>query len=474
MKTSILLVLLLLPAFAETVQDCANLQAECVEQCNEICGQERYDYCREAEYSGCALDILCWCNVCGIYDSKWCPRAGFLGCAGGARDGYRSCIEGCNSKMRAGQDVSTCWGDCNAEFEEKITGCKDGVCPEFCEEEGFTTGKWARYTQDFGWDSCLCEGEVEEDFEDVAFPTAEDSDADGIPDWKDWCPYDEGPSVANGCPDGDRDGVPDDADKCPGERGTWEYAGCEKTALDSFAEAPYQAKNFLYWLFTKEEERGVKRMGFISAIKNKEGVRIYRPGKKKWYRVGVQTPLYEGDRIRTLSDSRVKVALFEHDGTQDIVEVRSNTLFETPGPINTYEGERRIVHVLKGIVKTAVRRFSGDKPDFYVKTPTVCLGVRGTEFIVGHDPETGRDTVMVLEGRVEVDGSESLNLTGGQQVEALDGELARVQALDQARWDELAEEEWDEVAGPSLLGSPIALLAAAGLLAALYFLKFRK
>jgi hypothetical protein len=471
-------VILFMPVFAETVKDCADLGAECAEQCEQICGQERYDYCREFEYSGCALDVFCWCNVCGIYDAKWCPMTGFLGCASGAKGAYTSCVDGCNSKLRAGQDVSTCWADCNTEFDTAVQACKDALCPEFCQGEGFTTGSWARYTEDYGWDSCYCEGEVEEDFENVAFPTEDDSDADGIPDRQDWCPYDEGESTANGCPDGDLDGVPDEGDKCPNEYGTWEYAGCKKTGMDIFAETPYAFKDWVVWLFTKQGSAGNKNRGFIKALKNKEGVRIFRPSIKKWIRVGAGTQIFEEDRILTRSDSRVKVIIFDDfDNTQNVVDILPNTLFEAPSSYDRYKGERPIVHVIKGVIKTIKRRVSGDKPGFYVKTPTVCVGVRGTEFIVAHDPDTEKDTVMVIEGKVQVNGTTTMNLEPGQQVEAAGGVLSQAQLLDEARRDELTGEleDWDETAEEPEVIFPFDILAVVLLVAAalFFFLKIR-
>jgi len=69
---------------------------------------------------------------------------------------YRGCIESCQSKREAGTDVSTCWADCNKEFEDSIIECKQEPCREFCNGEGFENGEWARYTQEHGWDSCYC------------------------------------------------------------------------------------------------------------------------------------------------------------------------------------------------------------------------------------------------------------------------------------------------------------------------------
>lgn len=53
-----------------------------------------------------------------------------------------------------------------------------------------------------------------------------DKDKDGIPDDKDNCPEEAGPSVTNGCPDKDGDGIADNNDKCPDQPGLTKNNGC--------------------------------------------------------------------------------------------------------------------------------------------------------------------------------------------------------------------------------------------------------
>ncbi len=140
-----------------TAAQCTEMGEECAIACNKICEQTKGEYCEKYPYSGCALDVFCWCNVCSIYDTKWCPNyPDYLGCAEGAKGKYRSCIENCQSKRESGGDVSTCWQDCNKEFNDAIIECKQSPCQSFCENKGYDKGEWARYTQEYGWDSCYC------------------------------------------------------------------------------------------------------------------------------------------------------------------------------------------------------------------------------------------------------------------------------------------------------------------------------
>ena len=63
-----------------------------------------------------------------------------------------------------------------------------------------------------------------------------DSDGDGIPDRKDWCPLSPGPRIFNGCPDSDGDGIPDINDSCPQQAGSVATFGCPDTDGDGVAD----------------------------------------------------------------------------------------------------------------------------------------------------------------------------------------------------------------------------------------------
>jgi len=48
--------------------DCTDKGASCADDCNRLCEQTKAGYCEKFGYSGCALDVFCWCNACAIYD----------------------------------------------------------------------------------------------------------------------------------------------------------------------------------------------------------------------------------------------------------------------------------------------------------------------------------------------------------------------------------------------------------------------
>ena len=63
-----------------------------------------------------------------------------------------------------------------------------------------------------------------------------DSDADGIYDQHDDCPFEPGLEEFNGCPDSDGDGIPDKDDSCPTTAGIAEFNGCADTDGDGIAD----------------------------------------------------------------------------------------------------------------------------------------------------------------------------------------------------------------------------------------------
>ena len=70
-----------------------------------------------------------------------------------------------------------------------------------------------------------------------------DSDADGIYDQHDDCPFEPGLEEFNGCPDTDGDGIPDKDDSCPTTAGMAEFNGCADTDGDGIADPKDKCPN---------------------------------------------------------------------------------------------------------------------------------------------------------------------------------------------------------------------------------------
>ncbi len=68
------------------------------------------------------------------------------------------------------------------------------------------------------------------------FGKPKDTDADGIPNRKDYCPDVAGLPTFNGCPDTDGDGIADKDDACPNVKGLKEFNGCPDTDGDGIID----------------------------------------------------------------------------------------------------------------------------------------------------------------------------------------------------------------------------------------------
>jgi len=118
--------------------------------------------------------------------------------------------------------------------------------------------------------------------------------------------------------------------------------------------------------------------------------------------LSINTPWVPGGEIRTASDGYVTVRLA--DGS--LLKIQSATVarldrtqhYERPGFFAT------ALQVLQGRIEAAVAHLTGGEPRFQVKTPQATLGVRGTDFRVAAQPETGTSWGEVLTGRVDVTG----------------------------------------------------------------------
>ncbi|MBN1502287.1 hypothetical protein JW930_01980 [Candidatus Woesearchaeota archaeon] len=424
MRTIHFLVILILMSavYAELSpgEDCAGMYDVCAADCEDECEMTKYEYCQEHGYSGCALDVFCYCNVCNIYDSKWCPEySDYRACAEGIKGTYTGCIKTCQSKREAGSDVSTCWADCNKIFDEKLTECKQVPCHDFCIEKGYETGEWARYTQEYGWDSCLCENKI-------------------------------------------RDPVPDEP---IGEPEHYQELESDEPTASAEIDTDSGIVSKIKWLFSKQPVVTRTITARITGVLNKAGISVFREKQNKWTRAGSGTSLYPGDMLKIGDKSRARIEVLEPNGGRRIVDLLPNTIYTaySTDPNLEYSGQYPVSVITKGIVKVMYRRLTGQKPELYHKTPTVVLGIRGTEFILGHDNETNTDILMVYEGEVEVQGNGDLVIVeAGSQIKFNDGTEGEKQDLDTEEWEALTKDiEYEELYTPSFFSIPIVRITGA-------------
>jgi len=107
-------------------------------------------------------------------------------------------------------------------------------------------------------------------------------------------------------------------------------------------------------------------------------------GATKWERIWRNRMLKDGDRARTLKDSRERIKLADNS----LISMGQNTEVE----MSQYEVKEksRIVKVklFFGKIRNKVTRLSGKKTKYEVETPNAVLAAKGTDFYVEYDNET--------------------------------------------------------------------------------------
>lgn len=115
-------------------------------------------------------------------------------------------------------------------------------------------------------------------------------------------------------------------------------------------------------------------------VKRSEGnVTVDRAGQVQTVKVG--TPVYVGDRIRTGDDGAVGITL--SDDTLLTAGARSTLLINEFQFNSTTREGGMLATLLKGTLSVVTGLIGKKAPEnVRIRTPTVVLGIRGTEFIV--------------------------------------------------------------------------------------------
>jgi hypothetical protein len=109
------------------------------------------------------------------------------------------------------------------------------------------------------------------------------------------------------------------------------------------------------------------------------------------------------DIIRTGADS-FAILVFEDGSTVKIdpeSEVEIKSLIKKSSKNEEYKGTSSVVLSIGDVFIRVIKKFQGEPP-LEVKTKTVAVGVRGTEFFVGIDPKEDSTWTSVKSGQIEV------------------------------------------------------------------------
>lgn len=146
----------------------------------------------------------------------------------------------------------------------------------------------------------------------------------------------------------------------------------------------------------------------------------------KWVGIWQSRMLKDGDKARTLDNSRANIRLAD----QTVVQVGSNTVVEIAKFQLTEKSRFAELKLTAGKVRINVGRFTGKESKVQVTTPNAVLAARGTDFFVEQEKVTkqgvgGNCILIVFSGIVNVNagggtftvfGGNTCTITGGGMI----------------------------------------------------------
>jgi hypothetical protein len=136
-----------------------------------------------------------------------------------------------------------------------------------------------------------------------------------------------------------------------------------------------------------------------SVIASEPAAEVGRAGA--WTAATAGTPVRQGDTLRTGRPGRLTVVL--SDGSVITLGEGSELVLDEHVIEPQADTVRSAFRLLQGKVRSLVSQYySGRQGSFEVQTPTALAGVRGTDFVVLHDPGGEVTEVVGVSGTVEV------------------------------------------------------------------------
>jgi Flp pilus assembly protein TadD len=146
-------------------------------------------------------------------------------------------------------------------------------------------------------------------------------------------------------------------------------------------------------------------------------VETKRVAETQWRAVQLNDTFCPGDTIRVQERSRADIALLN----QSVIRLNANSTITVEAPKEERTG---VVELARG----AAHFFSRGPKSLDVKTPFTIAGVRGTEFLVGVEPD--QTLITVFEGTVLAENaSGSLSVTDGQSAVASAGKAPALRVV---------------------------------------------
>lgn len=149
-------------------------------------------------------------------------------------------------------------------------------------------------------------------------------------------------------------------------------------------------------------EASTSRVAIISMMEGT--VEVQKSGGKKILKGFKGMSLNQGDIVTTGKESSV-VLKFSNGTLEDDTFILESNAKVTFSKLSNKSGTITKVSMLKGKAWVDVKSIKNKDDEFVLETSTAIMGVRGTNFFVGVDPNTGLPSLAVLSGNVNVTGS---------------------------------------------------------------------
>lgn len=111
----------------------------------------------------------------------------------------------------------------------------------------------------------------------------------------------------------------------------------------------------------------------------------------------------EEDQLSTGPSSFIKIKLIDSSS----INIGANTQVIVRG---FAKGDPGMISLMKGQVRSFIQKknIESDKSTFFIRTKNAAIGVRGTDFITGFNPQTGLTNLDVIRGTVQIANIPSL------------------------------------------------------------------
>ncbi|OQX95595.1 hypothetical protein B6I21_04580 [candidate division KSB1 bacterium 4572_119] len=141
--------------------------------------------------------------------------------------------------------------------------------------------------------------------------------------------------------------------------------------------------------FVRSDKKSIGKVNFV--LGGRGDIKVNHQGQRTWSNARLFSPVYNGDRFRTLSESRCEIRLAKK-GTIRIGENADFTFKHDPitGKGNSTLKKGRFWASIKGLFK---------QNRFQIRTPTAVCSIRGTIYRIDADSST---KVLVYDGAVDV------------------------------------------------------------------------